>query len=106
MPAFQQNGTVYVVHSDYYYNSISNKPFMPHVYWNVITEDNNIIPVTTLGYKSEKTAKQKIIQNVKNVRECVMVHAETQEESDKMFRMLMYNSGVSLFHYGVINDEI
>jgi hypothetical protein len=89
MPAFQQNGTVYVVHSNYYYNSISSQPFAPQNYWNVITHDGNIIPVVTQGYRSEKSAKQKIIQNVKAVKECVLLHVETKEEHMKLFDMHM-----------------
>jgi hypothetical protein len=89
MPAFQQNGIVYVIHSDRYYNCISNKPFCPNIYWNVITTDNNIIPVVTNGYKNNNTAKQKIIQNLKAVKECVLIHQQTQEEHDKEFSMLI-----------------
>ena len=89
MPAFQQNGTVYITHSDRYYNCCSNKPFVPNHYWNVITTHGNIIPVVTHGYKSEKTAKQKIIQNVKEVKGCVLLHVETKEEHDREFMMLI-----------------
>lgn len=89
MPAFQQQGTVYVIHSDRYYKSISNKPFVPHLYWNVITTNGNIIPVVTNGYKNEKIAKQKIIQNVKAVKQCVFIHKQTKEEYDKEFSMFI-----------------
>jgi hypothetical protein len=89
MPAFQQQGTVYVIHSDCYYNCVSGKPFVPNLYWNVITTHGNIIPVVTNGYKNEKTAKQKIIQNVKEVKECVFIHEQTKEEHDKEFEMLI-----------------
>lgn len=85
MPAFQQEGTVYVIHSDRYYKSISNEPFVPHLYWNVITTSGNIIPVVTNGYKNTKTAKQQIIQNVKAVKECVLIHEQTKEEYDREF---------------------
>lgn len=91
MPAFQQQGTVYVIHSNRYYTCNHNKPFCPNLYWNVITTTNNIIPVVTNGYKNTNTAKQKIIQNVRNVQECILIHEQTEEEHDKEFSMLLNN---------------
>lgn len=89
MPASKtKNGAVCIYHSDRYYKCISGTPYVPHHFWNVITIHGDIIPVTTNGYKSDKTAKQKIIQTVEDVAHCVLLHVETEEEHDRYTDMV------------------
>jgi hypothetical protein len=88
MPALRYNGTINVIHSNYYYKTINSNPVAQMVYWNVIDQDNDIIPVTTYGYKNYTIAERKIKEYVLNVKEIVFLHEETEEEYEQYSRHL------------------
>lgn len=79
MPVTKQNGCVWITHSKYYYQWVGNLPYAPLTYWNVHTHDD-IIPVCTYGYKTLKSAQKQIASHISNVKECRLLHIETEEE--------------------------
>jgi len=80
--------TVYIVESKYYRQWVGGLPFAPHMYWNVVTDDD-VIPVMTHGYKNEKSSQKQIKQYVSNVKEIRLIHVETKEEYDIAFQKYM-----------------
>jgi hypothetical protein len=94
MPALTQNGTTYIIHSNYYYKSPNSNPFAPHTYWNVTTHEQDIIPVVTIGYKTDKFAKLKIKENIPEVKEINFIHRDTEGKMNEyMVRTLMMVRG-------------
>jgi hypothetical protein len=89
MPAFNYHGTLNIIHSDYYYKTPSSNPYAPHVYWNVVTDDGDILPVISLGYKKHSMVEKNIKKHVSNVKEIVFLHEETEQEKDEYFRKFM-----------------
>jgi len=80
MNYYIQHGCYWITHSRYFNQWVGGLPYAPHVYWNVITDDEDIIPVCTYGYKNLKSAKQKIKKYIVDVKECCLLHIETEEE--------------------------
>lgn len=72
------NGSYYIVHSRYYSQWVA---YSPHLYWNVVTDDD-LIPVCTHGYANVKSSQQQIKKYISNVKECRLLHTETKEEHD------------------------
>jgi hypothetical protein len=82
---FKDDETVYIVQSKYYSQCVRGLPFAPHMYWNVVTDDD-VIPVITYGYKNEKSSQKQIKQYILNVKEIRLIHIETKEENDIAFQ--------------------
>ncbi len=82
---FKDDETVYIVQSKYYIQCVRGLPFAPHMYWNVVTDDD-VIPVITYGYKNEKSSQKQIKQYILNVKEIRLIHIETKEENDIAFQ--------------------
>ena len=81
MSVLTQNGCRWIIHSRYYSQWVGSLPFAPHVYWNVITDDD-IIPVCTHGYKNLKSAQQQIKKCIVDVKEYRLLHIQTEEENN------------------------
>lgn len=81
MSKFCQDECIYLVHSKYYRQWVGGLPFAPHMYWNVVTDDD-VIPVVTHGYKNEKSSQKQVKSNISNVQEIRLIHVETKEEYD------------------------
>jgi len=79
MNTITDNGCLWLIHSRYYSQWVGSLPFAPHVYWNVITDDD-IIPVCTHGYKNLKSAQQQIKKRIVDVKEYRLLHIESEEE--------------------------
>ena len=81
MSTITQNGCHWIIHSRYYSQWVGSLPFAPHVYWNVITDDD-IIPVCTYGYRNLKSAQQQIKKSIVDVKEYRLLHIQPEEEHD------------------------
>lgn len=75
----KKDEALYLTHSKYFYQWTGGLPFAPHVYWNVVTDDD-VIPVVTYGYKNEKSAQKQIKYYISNIKEFRLIHVETEEE--------------------------
>ncbi len=84
MRVSNQNGCIWITHSRYYSQWTGGLPYAPFTYWNVITDDD-IIPVCTHGYKTLKSAQRQISSYISNVKECKVLHVETEEEHEVQF---------------------
>ena len=89
MSVLTQNGCHWIIHSRYYSQWVGSLPFAPHVYWNVVTDDD-IIPVCTHGYKNLKSAQQQIKKSIKDIREYCLLHIQSEEEHDVERMNVMY----------------
>jgi hypothetical protein len=83
---FKDDKTVYITQSKYYRQWVGGLPFAPQMYWNVVTNDDDVIPVTTHGYKNEKSSQKQIKQYISNVKEIRLIHVETEEEHKVEFQ--------------------
>lgn len=81
MPVFVCNGCISITHSKYYSQWIGGLPYKPQIYWNVIT-DNDVIPVTTYGYKNIESSIKQIKLYISNIIECKLLHVETETEHE------------------------
>ncbi len=84
MPAIDEKGSLYLIHSRYYSQWTGGLPYAPFTYWNVITDDD-VIPVCTYGYKTLKSAQRQISSYISNVKEYKLLHVETEEEHEVQF---------------------
>ena len=77
----KQNKCLYIIHSRYYSQWVGSLPFSPTLYWNIVTEDD-IIPVSTYGYKNQKSSQQQIKKHIEGIKEYRLIHIESEEEQE------------------------
>lgn len=83
MPVFNYQGTLNIIHSDYYYKTPSSNPYAPCVYWNVVTDDGDILPVVSHGYKKHSTVENNIKKHISNVKEIVFLYEEPEVKKNE-----------------------
>ena len=79
MPYFTYHGTLNIVHSDLYYKIITDQD-ISQTYWNVTTDDGDVIPVISCGYKKREMVEKRIKGYFQNVKEIVFLHKDTEEK--------------------------
>lgn len=76
----RENGSIWITHSTYYSRWTGGLPFRPHVYWNLISDQYDRIPVCTYGYKNHSTAEAAIRRYVNNIKELVFIYEQSEQE--------------------------